>query len=105
MKKVTQTGRKVLDSAFVKAQARYPVATGAVIHKVMGLTSSSGHKKPGTSEEQGSYAHVKGLRAANEAAGVPAELEIERPNGVLAANVAAGIPGYGQARATPSHEG
>lgn len=94
--------RKFLDTVFVKAQARYPVATGAIMHKVVAAASGASarsKKKDATPAEKPE--RVSGLAAANAAAGITVgeATGISRPNGVLAANAAAGIPGYETLRA------
>ncbi|WPF66350.1 MULTISPECIES: hypothetical protein [unclassified Corynebacterium] len=89
--------RKFLDTVFVKAQARYPVATGAIMHKVVAAASSGSKKSRGSDSSAGEAPErISGLAAANRAAGiaVDSEAELTRFNGVLAANAAAGIPGY-----------
>ncbi|MCH6197078.1 hypothetical protein MHT86_06160 [Corynebacterium mastitidis] len=89
-----KTPRNILDSLFVKAQARYPVATGFLMRKVVAAASSGSKKKaPGAAA---SRERVSGVTAAHAAAGIQAAevTSVERPNGVLAANAAAGIPGY-----------
>ncbi|MDK8450397.1 hypothetical protein [Corynebacterium mastitidis] len=86
--------RSILNSLFVKAQARYPVATGALMHRVVAAASGSSKKRapeaPGTSER------ISGMSAANRTAGIeaPEKASVRRTNGVLAANAAAGVPGY-----------
>lgn len=87
---IASQGRKVFDITFAKAQARYPVATGKIIKKVVAMTSS---KK---SHEEASTGRIAGVADANRAAGVPASTKVHltRDNGVKAANIAAGIPGY-----------
>ncbi|MEJ4100620.1 hypothetical protein V5S96_09670 [Corynebacterium mastitidis] len=89
-----KTPRNILDSLFVKAQARYPVATGSLMHKVVAAASSGSKKK--APEASAPQERISGLAAANSAAGIQAAgvTSVERPNGVLAANAAAGIPGY-----------
>ncbi|WP_018119179.1 hypothetical protein [Corynebacterium mastitidis] len=86
--------RNILDSLFVKAQARYPVATGALMHRIVAVASGGGKKK--APEAPGATERISGIAAANRAAGMeaPGEAEARRTNGVLAANAAAGVPGY-----------